>query len=266
LEQGGELILQRTEYYRNVLSLKGAYRLTPRLTAELEGVNRITQFKEKGLIDSSSNEIRGALPYLLTSRDTITPQYQYRDFYFENRAHTEVHAVSLSGMRRFTSTLTGRAMGGGLVILDRNTAHPDFLLGFGADQSYSETIIFRADFTRDVALVGGLAGAFATNLVSGSMTAHVTKSFDSIVDGSWAYQKGLLGNTSSLDTLRLRLEEQAKITTWLRLFVSYEYMRQNYHKSRSPDIYDNRIFVGLILSDTFPARPGSPSPTPPVRR
>ena len=254
VDPGGELILQRTEYYRNILSLRGSYRLTPRLTAEVEGITRITQFKDDRLIDVSSDELRGSLPYLWSPRETVTPQYQYRNFSFKHRGHTEVHTVSLKGERRFTETLSGRAVGGLLMVVDRNTVRPDFLIGFGADQSYSETIVFRADFTRDVAVVGGLAGTFATNVLSGSMTAHVTKAFDSIVAASWAYQQGLLGNQSDLDTLRFRLEEQVKLTNWLRLFLSYEYMKQNYH-SAARDIYNNRIFAGLIVSETFPPRP-----------
>lgn len=254
VDPGGELILQRTEYYRNVLSLRGAYRLTPRMTADVEGITRLTEFKDDRLIDSSSDEIRGSLPYILTSVATVTPQYQYRNFYFRHRGHTEAHTASLKMDHRFSSTLTGRASGGAILIVDRGTVRPDFLFGLGADQSYSETIIFRADYTRDVAVVGGLAGTFATNIFSGSMTAHVTQAFDSIVAGSWAIQQAILSSQSNLDTLRFRLEEQIKFTTWLKIFLSYEFMKQNYH-SGARDIYNNRIFVGLTFSETYPPRP-----------
>lgn len=254
VDLGGEIILQRTEYYRNVLSLRGAYRLTPRLTVDLEGISRLTEFSDDRLIDSSSDELRGSLPYILTPVDTITPQYQYRNFYFRHRGYTEAHTAGLRMERRFTSTLTARASGGLILIVDRGAVRPDFLIGLGVDQSYSETIVFRADFTRDVAVVGGLAGAFATNIFSGSVTAHVTKAFDSIVAGSWAIQQARLSSQTNLDTLRFRLEEQFKLTAWFRMFLSYEFMKQNYH-SGARDIYNNRIFAGVILSDTYPPRP-----------
>lgn len=252
---GGDLILRRSEYYRNVLSLRGAYRLTPRLTGELEGISRITEFKDPALIDVTADELRGALPYLFSSRDTVTPQYQYRNFYFRHRGHTEAHTASLRAERRFSETLTGRISGGLLLIVDRGTIRPDFLMGLGADQTYSETIVFHVDYTRDVAVVGGFAGTFATNVVSGSMTAHVTQAFDSIIAASWAYHQGLLANRSDLDTLRFRVEEQFKFTNWARVFLSYEFMKQNFHESATPDIYNNRIFAGLIFSQTYPPRP-----------
>jgi hypothetical protein len=264
-EQGGEIILERTEYYSNVLSLKAAYRLTPRLTGEVEGINRFTQFADDRFIDSSSNEIRVSFPFILTPLDIVTPEYQYRNFYFEHRAYTEVHTLDLKTQHRFTSTLTGRASGGLILIVDRGTVRPDFLIGLGADQSYSETITFRADYARDVSVVGGLFGTFASNIISASMTAHVTQAFDSIVAASWALQQGLLANRTNLDTLRFRLEEQFKFTNWLKAFLSYEYMQQNYHGPGN-DIYNNRVFVGLIVSETYPPRAGSPSVAPPVRK
>ncbi|HZR45844.1 MAG TPA: hypothetical protein VFA47_04015 [Candidatus Manganitrophaceae bacterium] len=250
----GELVLQRTEYYTNLLSLKGAYRLTQRLTGEVEGINRIINFKDPRFIDSSSNEVRGALPFILTPVDVVTPEYRYRNFLFEHRAYTEVHTASLRMQHRFTSTLTGRAAGGLILIVDRGTVLPDFLAELGVEQTYSETITFRADYTRDVSVVGGLFGTFASNIFSGSMTAHASKTFDTIVAGSWALQQGLVANRNDLDTLRLYLEEQVKLTNWLKVFLSYEFMNQNYH-SDTPDIYNNRIFFGVTVSDTYPSRP-----------
>ncbi len=219
---------------------------------EGEAINRITQFEDPTLIDVTEDVLRGGLIYRLTPVVTLFPEYRYRNFYFENRGHTEAHTASIREDYRFTETLTGRAMAGALVIIDRGAAQSELLLGLGAEQRYSPTIVFRADFLRDVSVVGGLSGTFISNTVSGSATYHVTQWFDSIVGVTWSLQQPNLPTRSDIDTLWLRIEEQVRITSWLRGVASYSHRRQNYHDEGVRDIYDNRIFVGLTAFTTYP--------------
>lgn len=257
-----DLLFRRTEFFANTLSLRGAYRFSPRLTLEAEGINRATQFKDPTLIDVDENELRGAMTYLLTPLDKVTPEYRYRNFYFENRGTTEAHTAALRGEHRFTQTLTGRAMVGGLAIVDRGTVGSDLLFGLGAEQRYSAIVVFTADFLRDAAIVGGLSGAFITNTFSGAATFHVTQSFDSIVAGSWSLQQAFLSNRADVDTIGVRIEEQLKLTNWLKGIVGYTYRRQHFHDT-SRDIYDNRVFIGLTAFTTYP--PYAVESAPPAR-
>lgn len=250
-----DLLFRRSEYYSNVLSLKAGYRLSPRLTMEGEAINRITQFKDPTLIDVTEDALRGGLVYRLTPVVTLFPEYRYRNFYFENRGHTEAHTVSLREEYRFTETLTGRAMVGGVVIVDRGTAQSELLLGLGAEQRYSPTVVFRADYLRDVSVVGGLSGTFISDTVSGSATYHVTQWFDSIFAATWTSQQPMLSTRSDIDTLWLRIEEQVDITSWLKGVASYSYRRQNFHEEGVRDIYDNRFFIGLTAYTTYPPAP-----------
>lgn len=250
-----DLLFRRTEYYANALSLKAGYRWTPRMTLEGEAINRITQFKDPTLIDATEDELRGGITYRLTPRVTLFPEYRYRNFNFENRGHTEAHTASLREEYRFTETLTGRAMAGALVIVDRGTTRSDLLLSLGAEQRYSPTVVFRGDFLRDISVVGGLSGTFITSSLSGSVTFHVTQWFDSILGATWSLQQPILSNRSDIDTLWLRVEEQIRITSWLRGVASYSYRRQNFHDAGIRDIYDNRVFVGLTAFTTYPPAP-----------
>ena len=245
------LLFRRTYFYTNVLDLKAGYRFSPRLTLEGEAINRVTQFEDHTLIDVSEDEIRGGASYRLTPLDMVSPLYQYRNFSFENRGHTEAHTVSLKEEHRFTETLTGTGALGVIAIVDRGTTDNELLLGVGAEQKYSATVVFRADFLRDVGIVGGIAGTFISNTLSGSATFHLTQWFDSILGASWALQQPILSNGSDLDTLGLRIEEQIKITSWLKGVANYSYYRQNFHGA-ARDIYDNRIFVGLTAFTTYP--------------
>ncbi|MBI3802500.1 MAG: outer membrane beta-barrel protein [Nitrospirae bacterium] len=249
------LLLRRTEYFTNTVSLKGAYRFSPRLTLEAEVSNRVTQFKDPNFIDVDENEVRGAMTYLLTPLDKVTPEYRYRNFYFENRGNTEVHTGALKVEHRFTQTLTGRGMAGLLAIIDRGQEQNDILLGLGAEQRYSAVVVFTADFLRDVSVVGGLSGVFITNTFSGSAIFHLTSWFDSIMGASWAFQQPLLSNRVNLDTIGVRVEEQVRLASWLRAVASYSYRRQNLHGSPR-DIYDNRVFIGLTALTTYPDAPG----------
>jgi hypothetical protein len=250
-----DLLFRRTEYYSNALFLKAGYRFSPRWTIEGEAINRITQFKDPSLIDVTEDALRAGLTYRLTPVATLFPEYRYRNFYFENRGHTEAHTVSLREEYRFTETLTGRAMAGGLVIVDRGTTQNELLLGLGAEQRYSPTVVFRGDYLRDVSVVGGLSGTFISNHLSGSVTFHVTQWFDSIFAATWTLQQPILSNRSDIDTLWLRIEEQVRITSWLRGVASYSYRRQNFHDEGVRDIYDNRIFIGLTAFTTYPPAP-----------
>lgn len=247
-----DLLFRRTEYYSNALSLKAGYRFSPRLTIEGEAINRITQFKDPTLIDVVEDELRGGLTYRLTPVITLFPEYRYRNFYFENRGHTEAHTASIREEYRFTETLTGRATAGALVIVDRGTTRSDLLLSLGAEQRYGPTIVFRADYLRDVSVVGGLSGTFITNSISGSATYHVTQWFDSIVGVTWSLQQPVLSTRSDIDTLWLRIEEQVRITSWLRGVASYSYRRQNFHDEGIRDIYNHRFFIGLTAFTTYP--------------
>lgn len=247
-----DLLFRRTEYYSNALSLRAGYRFSPRLTMEGEAINRITQFKDPALIDVTEDALRAGLLYRLTPVVTLFPEYRYRNFYFENRGHTEAHTLSLREEYRFTETLTGRAMAGALVIVDRGTAQSELLLGLGAEQRYSPTIVFRADYLRDVSVVGGLSGAFISNTVSGSATYHVTQWFDSIVALTGSLQQPMISNRSNIDTLWLRIEEQFRITSWLKGIASYSHRRQNFHEEGVRDIHDNRFFIGLTAYTTYP--------------
>lgn len=251
---GLDLLFRRTEYYANALSLKAGYRWTPRTTLEGEAINRITQFKDPNLIDVTTDELRGGITYRLTPVVTLFPEYRYRNFSFENRGRTEVHTASIREEYRFTETLTGRAMAGALVIVDRGTARSDLLLSLGAEQRYSPTVVFRGDYLRDVSVVGGLSGTFISNSLSGSVTYHVTQWFDSILGAAWSLRQPVLSNRSDLDMLLLTVEEQIRITSWLRGVVSYSHRRQNFHDEGIRDIYDNRIFVGLTAFTTYPPR------------
>ncbi len=246
------ILFRRTEYYDNVLNLKVDYRFSPRLTLSAEAINRITQYRDPTLVDLNEDELGANLVFRLSPIDTVTPQYQYRDFEFENRGHTETHTVSLKEQHRFTETLTGEGRIGLIAIVDRGTTFNYLYLGLGAEQKYSATVVFRADFLRDVAVVGGLSGTFITNTVSGSATFHVTQWFDSIITASWALQQPVLAIESDIDTLGLKLDEQVKITSWLKGVVSYSYYRQNFHAPDVRDIYDNRAYVGLTAYTTYP--------------
>jgi hypothetical protein len=250
-----DLLFRRTEYYSNALSLKAGYRFSPRLTMEGEAINRITQFKDPALVDVTEDELRGALAYRLTPVATLTPEYRYRNFYFENRGHTEAHTASIREEYRFTETLTGRAMAGALAIVDRGTAESYLLLGLGAEQRYSPTVVFRGDYLRDVSVVGGLSGTFISDNLSGSVTFHVTQWFDSIFAATWTFQQPVLSNRSDIDTLWLRIEEQFRITSWLKGIAGYSYRRQNFHDEAIRDIYDNRFFIGLTAFTTYPPPP-----------
>jgi len=247
-----DLLFRRTEYYANALSLKAGYRYTPRIMLEGEAINRITQFKDDTLIDVTEDELRGGITYRATPRVTVFPEYRYRNFNFENRGHTEAHTAGLREEYRFTETLTGRAMAGAIVIVDRGTTESDLLLGLGAEQRYSPTVVFRGDFLRDISVVGGLSGTYITNSLSGVVTFHVTQWFDSIVGVTWSLQQPKLSSRSDIDTLWLRIEEQVRITSWLRGVASYSHRRQNFHDEGVRDIYDNRIFVGLTAFTTYP--------------
>ncbi|HEY5600029.1 MAG TPA: hypothetical protein VIK48_05000, partial [Candidatus Manganitrophaceae bacterium] len=230
------LLLRKTDFWSNSLSLKGAYRLTPRLTAELEGVNRATQFKDPFLIDYGADEIKASAVYLLTPLDKVAPQYSYRNFYFERRGHTEAHAFALKWERRWTQTNVFRGMAGGLVVVDRGTTKNDYLLGLGIDHVYKPSLTLRFDFTRDVAVVGGLSGAFATNIFSGAVTLRMTEAFVSLFSASWSIQQALLASRSDLDTYAFKAEEQYAFTSWLKGFLSYAFTRQNFNESGPRDI------------------------------
>ncbi len=247
-----DLLFRRTEFYANTLDLKGIYRFSPRLTLNLEAINRITQFKDSALIDVSEDELGAGLSYRLTPLDTVSPEYRYRDFSFENRGHTEAHSVSLKEEHRFTETLTAHGMAGVIAIVDRGTTQSEPLLGLGVEQRYSAMAVFRADYLRDVSIVGGLSGTFITHSFSGSATFHVTQWFDSILGASWSLQQPILSSRSDLDTLWLRIEEQVRITSWLKGVANYSYRRQNFHAAGVRDIYDNRAFIGLTAFTTYP--------------
>lgn len=247
-----DLLFRRSEYYANTLSLKAGYRWSPRTTLEGEAINRITQFRDDALIDVTEDELRGGITYRLTPRITLSPVYRYRNFTFENRGHTEAHTASIREDYRFTETLTGRAMAGAVVIIDRGDQQSELLLGLGAEERYSQTVVFRGDYFRDVSVVGGLSGTFISDNLTGSVTFHVTQWFDSIFAATWTFQQPILANRSDIDTLWLRIEEQVRINSWLRGVASYSYRRQNFHDEGVRDIYDNRILVGLTAFTTYP--------------
>lgn len=247
-----DLVFRRTEYYTNLLNLKGSYRFSPRLTLEGEAINRINQFKDPALVDVSEDDLAAGLSYRLTPLDTLSAKYQYRNFQFENRGHTETHTVSGKEQHRFTETLTVDGMLGVIGIVDRGTTLNYLLVGLGAEQRYSATVVFRADFLRDVSVVGGLSGTFISNTLSGSVTFHVTQWFDSILAGSWSLQQPVLSTRSDIDTMGLRIEEQVKITSWLKGVANYSYFRQNFHDEGVRDVYNNRVFIGLTAYTTYP--------------
>lgn len=247
-----DLLLRRAEYYTNILDLKGSYRISPRLTLDAEAVDRITDFRDPLLVDVNEDDLGGGFSYRLTPLDTISAKYQYRNFEFENRGHTETHTVSGKEQHRFTETLTAEGTLGVIGIVDRGTTLNYLLIGAGIEQRYSATAVFRADFLRDVSVVGGLSGTFITNTLSGSVTFHVTQRFDSILAGSWSLQQPVILTRSDIDTLGLRIEEQIRITSWLKGVANYSYFRQNFHDEGVRDIYNNRVFIGLTAYTTYP--------------
>lgn len=253
------LVFDRTEFYANTIWIKGAYRMTSRLTGEAEFIDRITEFTREELVNFRSDELKTSLVYRMTPVDTAAAQYRFRIFDFEDRGRTFANTVSGRVDHRFTDSLTAWGMIGLIFVYvaDRpdgeEISKTDFLLGMGVDQAYSQTIAFHLDFLRDINVVGGVAGTFAVNTLTGTATAHLTQALDWINSFRASIQQSQLISRADLYTVGFKTDVQYKVTQWLRTFLSYEFFLQDYQDRL--EVYNNRIFVGLTASQTYPRRP-----------
>jgi|GEM_PF-2687513 len=238
-------VVERTEYFTNLLGGKAHYRLSALSTLVVYGSDLITTYRDPNLLNSNLIEVGAGLAVRLNPLDVMTPEYTFRNYSFERGPSFDASLLTLQEERRFSATLAGRLRAGAVFLRE---ATSDWLVEFMGDAELTKTLntatTFRVEIKRDLAVVGGFNGVFISNSFLLAMVRKLGENFTLSLSGAGLLQDSVFDSSEKLETYSVAVDVRYRVLSWLDAFFDYSYLRQDTH-STIPNIDDDRVVIGV---------------------
>lgn len=192
----------------NAFTTEADVNLTPRASLTFVGGYSLLHYSESGLLDSTDASFRGGYNYLLTRKDTIAFLYTYSGINYGNfNQSIRTHTVEGSFARRITGRLAFQVAAGPQIALFR-TPIPS---GSGSSESGTSTntstelywslnmnvryqlqrTALALSYNHGVTSGSGVLGGSVADIVSGSVTRQMSRTFSSGLTGGFSHNSGL---------------------------------------------------------------------------
>ena len=195
----------------NAFSTEADVNLTPRTSLTFVGGYSLLNYSDSGLLDFTSASFRGGYNYLLTRKDTIAALYTYTAVRYSNYNQSiDEHTIQGSYARRVTGRLAFQIAAGPQIALFR-TPIPAGSGSSGSGGSTSSTnsstqLYWSLDtnlryqlqrtglglsYDHGVSGGSGVLGGAVTDIVSGSLTREMSRTFSSALTAGYSRNHGV---------------------------------------------------------------------------
>jgi hypothetical protein len=201
----------------NAATAEATVRLTPRGSLTFVGGYSLLHYSSSGFLDSTDANFQGGYNYLLTRKDTVAVLYTYSALRYSNFDQSiDLHTIQGSYARRVTGRLAFQVAGGpqfGLFRTPIPSGSGSSVSGTGVGSSTQlywsasanlqyqwQRILLTASYNHGVSGGSGVLGGSVADVVSGSLTRQMSRTFSSGLTGGYSRNNGLAINSTTGST------------------------------------------------------------------
>jgi hypothetical protein len=193
----------------NAFTTEADVNLTPRASLTFVGGYSLLNYSDSGLLNFTEASFRGGYNYLLTRKDTVAFLYTYSGISYGNfNQSIRTHTVEASFARRITGRFAFQVAAGPQIALFRTpipsggsgpsetgastNASTELYWSLNMNLQYQlQRTALSLSYNHGVSAGSGLLGGSVADIVSGSATRQMSRTFSSGVTGGYSRNSGL---------------------------------------------------------------------------
>jgi len=192
----------------NAFTTEADVNLTPRTSLTFVGGYSLLHYSDSGLLNFTEPSFRGGYNYLLTRKDTIAFLYTYSGISYGNfNQSIRTHTIQGSFARRITGRLAFQVAAGPQIALFRTpipsgsgstetgtstSASTELYWSLNMNLQYQlQRTALSLSYNHGVSAGAGLLGGSVADIVSGTVTRKMSRTFSSGLTGGYSRNSGL---------------------------------------------------------------------------